>query len=79
MINRNNPPLHEEPLSQTAPVIPPHQDESILHWLQRTGRLVPRTAAEYSYDEEPEEELQEIIGTSDNYEFESEEEDDLDL
>ncbi|MEB3179123.1 MAG: DUF3134 family protein [Nostocaceae cyanobacterium] len=79
MINRNHSPLHEEPLSQTAPVIPPQQDESILDWLQRTGRLVPRTSVEYADEQETEEELQEIIGTGDSYEFEQEEEDNLEI
>jgi hypothetical protein len=72
-----NPSLREELLSQRPGVIPPRKEESILAWLEATGRLISN-GSEYAYRETEGEELAEILETSDTYEF-AEEEEDLDL
>lgn len=67
--------LREEPRYQNTPVIPLHHEESILEWLHNTGRLVSRGTEEFYYqDEEEAEELAEVIGTGDLYDFATEEE-----
>lgn len=69
-----NPALHEEPRNQVTVVIPLRQEESLIKWLQSTGRLVPRWSYE-EYDEEQveEEDVSEITNTVINYDFLEEE------
>lgn len=37
-----NPSLQEEPRNQKTRLIPPNQVESLLNWLEHTGRLISR-------------------------------------
>jgi Protein of unknown function (DUF3134) len=70
-----NPALHEEPRNQMTSVIPLKQDESLINWLQSTGRLVPRWSYEEYYEEQMEEEdVTEITDTVISDEFLEEEE-----
>jgi Protein of unknown function (DUF3134) len=59
-----NPSLHEEPLHQSAPVIPLKHESSILDWLEATGRLLARedAALEAGYLDEADEEISDLMG-----------------
>jgi len=66
----NNPSLRAQPLSQTAPVIPPNTTASILNWLEGTGRLMDREPVEVKPKEDEEiEEINALMG-DDSYEDE---------
>jgi hypothetical protein len=57
-----NPSMREEPRHRPAGVLPKPQNESILDWLERNGRIAARVPeVSITYDEEIEE-LNEIIG-----------------
>ncbi|WP_071515914.1 DUF3134 domain-containing protein [Geitlerinema sp. PCC 9228] len=73
---KNNPSLRSEPRYQNAPVIPLKQNTSILHWLESTGRLIPREVVEDTEIPEEEQEITELIGVEDTeFEVEAEESD----
>jgi hypothetical protein len=42
MVQHYNPSLRQEPRYQAIPIIPSKSTETLLEWLQRTGRLEPR-------------------------------------
>ncbi|MFN3360910.1 MAG: DUF3134 domain-containing protein [Pseudanabaenaceae cyanobacterium] len=70
-----NPMLREEPRNRPAGILPKPQTESILDWLERTGRIAARTPeVSVIYDEDIDE-LNEIIG--DDTSYYDEEDDDL--
>jgi len=73
---RFNPSLRETPVHEPADVIPSKQQESLLDWLKRTGRLIARDTLEPvgGFGQE-EEEISELIvdDTSDDYEENDEE------
>ncbi|MBW4642738.1 MAG: DUF3134 domain-containing protein [Goleter apudmare HA4340-LM2] len=73
--------LREEPRYQKTSVVPLQHEESIIEWLQNTGRLISRGTDEFYYqDEEEAEELAEVIGTNDLYDLDADEEvEDLEL
>jgi hypothetical protein len=79
MVKLLNPALHEEPRHQPTVIMPLKQEESILDWLQSTGRLVPSVSVEYYYDDEEdvEEEVTEVMDTVDTYDLETEEVEEL--
>ena len=60
---RNNPALHEEPLSQPARIIPLSANESLFNWIESTGRFKMYDPVELPVDEVTEE-LEEIMGAS---------------
>ncbi|WP_324706267.1 DUF3134 domain-containing protein [Lyngbya sp. CCY1209] len=65
-----NPSLRETPVHEPADVIPSKQQESLLDWLKRTGRLIARDTLEPVEGYRPEEEeISELIvdDTSDDY------------
>ncbi|NJR64901.1 MAG: DUF3134 family protein [Leptolyngbyaceae cyanobacterium CRU_2_3] len=72
MVTLQNPALREEPLSQKPHIIPPRENESLLNWLEGTGRFKAYEIGELHYDEVAAE-LEEIIGAS-IYDSEKEEE-----
>ncbi|PSB22850.1 hypothetical protein C7B76_02110 [filamentous cyanobacterium CCP2] len=69
----NNPALHQEPLSQQARVIPPRDKESLLNWLESTGRFEARDSDVMTEDKVAED-LEDIIEPS--YSLDKEEDDD---
>jgi hypothetical protein len=70
----HNPALHQESLSQQARVIPPRERESLLHWLEASGRFDLHDT-ELSDNDKVAEELEDIIETS-SYTLDKEEDDD---
>jgi hypothetical protein len=78
MVKQSNPGLHEEPRYQPAPIIPLKQEESLLDWLQNTGRLVSYPSVDYSYEDEVEED-EEVAELVDAFDFEAEEVEDLEV
>ncbi|MBE9180913.1 DUF3134 family protein [Oculatella sp. LEGE 06141] len=68
----NNPALRQEPLSQKAMVIAPREKESLLNWIENTGRFKAYEPTE-SHDDKVTEELEEIMGSS-VYEVDKEDE-----
>ncbi len=75
-----NPSLREEPRSQRAGVIPLKQEDSILDWLEATGRLLSRDDPEHNYQED-EEEISELIVDDGPYDDDDDDlvEEDVDL
>jgi hypothetical protein len=55
-----NPSVRQELRYQAIPVLPPSSRESLLHWLERTGRLKSRQADSHP-DSQILEELEDII------------------
>ncbi|HIK07840.1 MAG TPA: DUF3134 domain-containing protein [Trichormus sp. M33_DOE_039] len=76
MVKQSNPPLHEEPRYQPAPIIPLKQEESLIDWLQNSGRLISYPSVDYYYEDEGDEEdyVEEVMDT---FDFEGEEVEDL--
>ncbi|MCF4967124.1 DUF3134 domain-containing protein [Nostoc sp. CMAA1605] len=76
MVKQSNPAIHEEPRYQPAPIIPLKQEESLIDWLQNSGRLISSSTIDYSYQEEGDEEdyVEELV---DSFDFEAEEVEDL--
>ena len=75
MVKLSNPALHEEPRHQPTAIVPLKQEESLLDWLQSTGRLVRHVSVEYYYqdeEEDEEEEVVEFVDPIDAYAFEDE-------
>ena len=71
-----NPSLRQLARRDPAAVIPVQRDASILAWLERTGRLIPRDPVETLPKEENSEEISDLMGGDDsNYD----DDDDLDL
>lgn len=60
----NNPALHEQPLSQQATAIPLRENESLLNWIENTGRFKLHEPSESMIDKVVEE-IEEILETSD--------------
>lgn len=59
--------MREEPRNRPAGVLPKPQNESILDWLERTGRIAARVPeASITFDEDIDE-LNEIIGEEGGY------------
>jgi hypothetical protein len=79
MSKLHNPALQAEPRNQEAAIIPPRQDSSILDWLVKTGRLVAREPSDRYYDHMEEEELAEIMETTDSHGFEEEQEETVNI
>jgi GTP-dependent phosphoenolpyruvate carboxykinase len=62
MVMLHNPALSVQPRNQPAGVIPLRQEESLLNWLENTGRLVGPSSIEVpDYSEVEAEELEEIM------------------
>ncbi|NEQ30953.1 MAG: DUF3134 domain-containing protein [Leptolyngbya sp. SIO4C5] len=72
-----NPSLRQIPRNQPAAVIPLQQNASILDWLEKSGRLIPRDPVEVVKSENDNEEITDLMGNEDN--FEEEDDDDLEL
>ncbi|BAZ50675.1 hypothetical protein NIES4103_32920 [Nostoc sp. NIES-4103] len=80
MVKLSNPALHEEPRHQPTPVVLLKQEQSLLDWLESTGRLVPHVSVEYYYqdeEEDEEEDVAEFIDSVDAYALETEEVEDI--
>jgi Protein of unknown function (DUF3134) len=62
-----NPSLREEPIEQTAAVIPTKHESSILDWLEATGRLLARDdqQLEAGYLEDEGEDLEGLMSGDD--------------
>ena len=69
-----NPSLREQPREQNAPILASDQDASILGWLEGTGRLMDRTDASSSQDEEEDGEDINSLISGDDKGFDEEEE-----
>ncbi|MBF2001802.1 MAG: DUF3134 family protein [Synechococcales cyanobacterium C42_A2020_086] len=61
MATFNNPALHEESLSQHARVIPPRARESLLNWLEDSGRF-SQHELDLPAPTEATEEIEDIMG-----------------
>ncbi|QSJ18038.1 DUF3134 domain-containing protein [Nostoc sp. UHCC 0702] len=75
MVKLSNPALHEEPRHQPTGIVPLKQEESLLDWLESTGRLVPHVSVEYYYQDEEqdeEEDVEEFVDPMDAYALEAE-------
>ncbi len=79
MVKLYNPALREEPRNQEPAIVPLRQDSSLLDWLTKTGRLVARQAGEYHPEQIEEEEMEELMETTDTYGFEEEQEETPDI
>lgn len=79
MVKLSNPALHEEPRYQPTAIVPLKQEESLLDWLESTGRLVPHVSVEYCYqdEEDEEEDVAEFLDPMDAYALETEEVEDI--
>ena len=64
-----NPSLRQEPRYEPARVIPVNKDSSIIEWLERTGRLIPREKEERELILEDELELSEFMDSDDTYDI----------
>lgn len=69
----SNPALHEEPLSKKATAIPLRENESLLNWIENTGRFKLYEPGELLGDKSVED-IEEILETSDYLDKEEEEE-----
>jgi hypothetical protein len=69
----NNPALHEEPISRLAAAIPLRDNESLLKWIEGTGRFTQLELNEPLSDKIGED-IEEILETSDYLDKEEEEE-----
>jgi hypothetical protein len=69
---RYNPSLRQEPRNQPIPIIPLRTTESLLVWLERTGRLKPREI-DLSHEDEALEDIEYILDPE-IYNLEKEEE-----
>lgn len=68
-----NPALTEEARNQSIKIIPPIPRESLLNWLERTGRLRSDESADFQDYKMPEE-LDDILETIETEVFDSEDE-----
>jgi len=68
----NNPALHEESLSQLASAIPLRENESLLNWIEGTRRFTQLELSE-PLNDKVEEEIEEILETTDYLDKEEEE------
>jgi hypothetical protein len=59
-----NPSLRQEPIYQSAPVLPLDRKTSILDWLEETGRLAAREDRDDRFDEDRDD-VAEIIASDD--------------
>ena len=59
-----NPSLREEPREQLAQVIPLKQEDSLLNWLEASGRLLARDTNDDDFLDD-EEEITELMGVDD--------------
>jgi hypothetical protein len=71
-----NPSLRQEPRYEPARVIPVNKDSSIIEWLERTGRLIPREKEERELILEDELELSEFMESDDTYDMDLDDDDD---
>ncbi|GAB4361098.1 MAG: hypothetical protein Fur0042_30610 [Cyanophyceae cyanobacterium] len=71
---KHNPALQESPRRSRAPLIPSHENASILAWLESTGRLRDRDDKELDFLERDEEIADMLVGEDTTYEEEGEEE-----
>jgi len=74
----HNPSLRQEDRHQTAPVIPTKRDASILDWLERTGRLIPRDVEDRDFTDN-EQEISELMGADDGTYDDDDDDDVMDL
>jgi phosphopantothenoylcysteine synthetase/decarboxylase len=72
-----NPSLRQEPRQAPAAIIPMEQNDSMLDWLENSGRLLARNPSDFDYVDD-EEEINELMGSDDNS-FDDDDDDDLDL
>jgi hypothetical protein len=74
-----NPSLRQEPIYQSAPVLPVDRKTSILDWLEETGRLAARSDQDDRFSNE-EEDVAEIMTSDLGYDdFDDDDEDILPL
>lgn len=71
-----NPSLRQLSRRDPAPIIPIQRDASILAWLEKTGRLIPRDPVDPLPKEENSEEISDLMGGEDSS---YDDDDDLDL
>lgn len=69
----DNPALHEEPLNQKATAMPLRENESLLNWIEGSGRFKLYESGELISDKVVED-IEEILETSDYLDKEEEEE-----
>lgn len=72
-----NPSLRQEPRYEPARVIPVNKDSSIIEWLERTGRLIPREKEERELVLPDEIELSEFMDTDDTYDVDIDDDEEI--
>jgi len=65
-----NPSLRETPRSQLAPILPSPQTESLVDWLEKTGRMSTREIQQEDFLEEDADISELMEGGDDNYDEE---------
>ncbi|MDJ1180347.1 DUF3134 family protein [Roseofilum sp. BLCC_M91] len=70
-----NPSLRETPRSQLAPILPSPPTESLVDWLEKTGRMSVREVLDEDFVDDDADISELMEGNDDNYE---EEEDSMD-
>jgi len=74
----HNPSLRSYPRKQPARVIPNLRRESILEWLESSGRMMPREKEERELKRDEEAEITDLIAGDDGFEEEDDDDDDDD-
>lgn len=72
-----NPSLHEQPIDEPATVIPVKQENSILDWLESSGRLLARDDHEADSYLDDEEEIDQLMGSDEMVYDEIDDDDDI--
>ncbi len=72
-----NPSMKEEPHDHPTWIIPPRQEETILSWIEKSGRFITQTVEDEDYDRAADEFVDEII-ESESYRDNQDEDDDDD-
>lgn len=74
----HNPSLREYPRTQPARVIPNLRGESILEWLESSGRMMPREKDEQELKRDEEAEISDLMAGDDGFD-DDDDDDALDL
>ncbi|MGB3492735.1 MAG: DUF3134 domain-containing protein [Elainellaceae cyanobacterium] len=74
----HNPSLHEYPRKQPARVIPNLRGESVLEWLESSGRMMPREKDEKELTRDEEAEINALMAGDDGFE-DDDDDDDLEV
>ncbi|MEO1401430.1 MAG: DUF3134 family protein [Cyanobacteria bacterium J06635_1] len=74
-----NPSVRQIPRKQMADVIPERRDASILGWIEKSGRMIPREPVPSPLDEPDSEEISDLMGNEDSSFDDADDDDDGDM